>query len=179
MENLTENGILALKKIIMAQNEFQAFAILNEYKIDNFEGNMLLHIFHETNTERQKAKKETANKIKQIKIEQLKKKYDYLQSLTDNQIEMYYEHLLVDPKDNGVLNKMRYQELINYSSQKRANERRIARRETLINKGWVKVVDGQFKPKYEWDFCFSHTIASIEEAGRCTKCEQLLECKCL
>ncbi|MDP9742839.1 UNVERIFIED_ORG: hypothetical protein QFZ59_004669 [Bacillus sp. B2I3] len=107
MEN---NILLAMQEIATAENELDVFEILDRYEIDNYQGQLLIDNFNRAQVHRQRALDERNQKVREIKIERLKKQHDYLKDLSNEDIGYYYEYLLYDKHEDDIFNT-RYEDL--------------------------------------------------------------------
>ncbi|MGG8362683.1 hypothetical protein [Bacillus cereus] len=185
---MKENVKLAISEAMMANKITEVFAILDKYNIDSGEDYMIIRLFEESEEASKEARERTKRIEQDRKINRLKKKYGYLQDLSDNQIDVFYAHLLYEKNPNDIFNT-RYEHLVFECSHKRRIKRQQVKQEQLFSRGLIKnkyddrTLEEVYST-YAGNYGFgSHTdetyhILSIYEAKHCKVCEHLIECRC-
>ncbi|MGG0287192.1 hypothetical protein ABEY41_19135 [Peribacillus butanolivorans] len=178
MEN---NKLLAMQEIATAESEIDVFHILDKYKIDHYEGQLLIDSFNRAQVHRQKALDERNQKLLEMKIERLKKKHDYLKDLTNEQIEYFYEHLLYEKKEDDKFNT-RYEDLVHECAIRRGMERKQRKQkqlnvtdEPLICQSKGIAMTAGFGSDEDIRYSIHRRIV---DTVTCPSCDHLLECNC-
>lgn len=180
-----ENTVLAMNEIMLAKDENEVFGILEKYRIGYVEGETLIRVFNEAHKQRKLALEEIARKKLEIKVNNLKKKYDYLQNVRVEQFEHFYGHLLLDKRDFDFAPRFETSYRIAEAESKinRAEERKKRKAEQLgIDIETYMPQEVELSPisiSLGYDFKnYEYIIPPFENAANCSKCERLIECEC-